>query len=407
MSMFGLKESEVSELIRAVSINGSTLDRDAIEERFARSAWSGVAEPGDRVAGILTREVGPARAFAALVERQPAEEMLAMLGADSAVAEKDLRSALDRWTPRLTSATALTALRQAARYGVRLSIPGDELWVEGVDDLEHHAPIALWMRGNVDGLVAVERSIAMVGARAATGYGEHITMEGAAGLVDRGFAIVSGAAYGIDGMAHRAALASHGYTIAFLAGGVDRFYPSGHDALLARIVENGCVISELPCGAQPSKWRFLQRNRLIAAASQATVVLEAGWRSGSLNTANHAASLGRPLGAVPGPVTSAASAGCHRLIRENLATLVTTAEEMAELAGPWETDATPTGPADDPRRIRVLDAISTRAARQPADIAARSGLSLVDVMSTLGALDLEGIARETQKGWVRRILRDS
>ncbi len=247
----------------------------------------------------------------------------------------------------------------------------------------------------------------MVGARAATGYGEHITMEGAAGLVDRGFAIVSGAAYGIDGMAHRAALASHGYTVAFLAGGVDRFYPSGHDALLNRIVENGCVISELPCGAQPSKWRFLQRNRLIAAASQATVVLEAGWRSGSLNTAHHAASLDRPLGAVPGPVTSAASAGCHRLIRENLATLVTNADEMAELAGPWQTDATPDATADDPRRIRVLDAISTRAARQPADIAARSGLSLVDVMSTLGALDLEGITRETQKGWVRRILRDS
>ena len=405
--MFGLKESEVSELIRAVSVDGPRLDRDAIEERFARSAWSGIAEPGDRVAGALIREVGPATALAVLVDRRSAEEVRAMLGAGGDIVTKDLQAALDRWTPRLTSATALTALRQAARFGVRLSVPGDDLWITGVDDLEQHSPIALWMRGNIDGMGALERSIAMVGARAATGYGEHITMEGAAGLVDRGFAIVSGAAYGIDGMAHRAALASHGYTVAFLAGGVDRFYPSGHDALLTRIVENGCVISELPCGAQPSKWRFLQRNRLIAAASQATVVLEAGWRSGSLNTANHAGSLGRPLGAVPGPVTSAASAGCHRLIRENLATLVTTAEEMAELAGPWETDATPAGPADDPLRIRVLDAISTRVARQPADIAARSGLSLVDVMSTLGALDLEGITRETQKGWVRRILRDS
>ena len=407
MSMFGLKESEVSELVRAVTVEGPALDREAIEERFARSAWSGIAEPGDRVAGMLVGAVGAAAALAALVDRQGVEAVHPMVGGNDVVTEKDLHAALDRWSPRLTSATALTSLRQAARYGVSLSIPGDELWIAGVDDLEQHAPLALWMRGNVGALLALERSIAMVGARAATGYGEHVTMEASAGLVDRGFAIVSGAAYGIDGMAHRAALASHGYTVAFLAGGVDRFYPSGHDALLNRIVENGCVISELPCGAQPSKWRFLQRNRLIAAASQATVVLEAGWRSGSLNTANHAASLSRPLGAVPGPVTSAASAGCHRLIRENLATLVTTAEEMAELAGPWETDATPNATPEDPHRIRVLDAISTRAARQPADIAARSGLSLVDVMSTLGALDLEGVTRETQKGWVRRILRDS
>ncbi|MDF2576486.1 MAG: dprA, partial [Agromyces sp.] len=160
------------------------------------------------------------------------------------------------------------------------------------------------------------RSIALVGARAATGYGEHVTMEASAGLVDRGFAIVSGGAYGIDGMAHRAALASRGVTVAFLAGGVDRFYPLGHEALLARIADTGAVVSELPCGSAPTKWRFLQRNRLIAAAADATVVLEAGMRSGSLNTAGHAAALGRPLGAVPGPVTSPASAGCHRLLRE-------------------------------------------------------------------------------------------
>ena len=107
--------------------------------------------------------------------------------------------------------------------------------------------------------------MALVGARAATGYGEHVTMEASAGLVDRGFAIVSGAAYGIDGMAHRAALASRGRTIAFLAGGVDRFYPSGHDALLGRIVEHGLVASELPCGSAPTRWRFLQQKTRMYA----------------------------------------------------------------------------------------------------------------------------------------------
>lgn len=133
--MFGLKESEVSELVRAVSVDGPALDRDAIEERFARSAWSGIAEPGDRIAGILTAAAGPATALAALVERRPAAEVLALLGSEDGLAEKDLRAALDRWMPRLASATAFTALRQAGRFGVRLSVPGDELWTEGVDDL--------------------------------------------------------------------------------------------------------------------------------------------------------------------------------------------------------------------------------------------------------------------------------
>jgi DNA processing protein len=194
-------------------------------------------------------------------------------------------------------------------------------------------------------------------------------------------------------------------TVAFLAGGVDRFYPSGHDALLTRIVESGAVMSELPCGQAPTKWRFLQRNRLIAAVSQATVVLEAGWRSGSLNTAGHAAQMGRPLGAVPGPVTSAASAGCHRLIREFDAVCVTNADEMAELApltsvhlDSVENVELPP-PATD--QIRLLDALSARSQRAAADLAARAGLSLARVQSLLGALELEGRVVEGEKGWKR------
>ncbi len=132
-------------------------------------------------------------------------------------------------------------------------------------------------------------------------------------------------------MRNSIALASSGHTVAYLAGGVDRFYPSGHDALLSRIVEMGAVVSELPCGSAPTKWRFLMRNRLIAASTRATLVVEAGWRSGSLNVAGHAVAMGRSVGAVPGPVTSAASAGCHRLIRDGAAILVTNTDEAAEL----------------------------------------------------------------------------
>ena len=405
MTIFGIKEAIVAPLIRQLA--GDDLSRDAIVDRFARATWTAIAEPGDRVAGTLVARLGAGPALATVVDRWPADRVAdAAGGEDDGLTRSDLVAAQERWQPRLTSSAVIVALRQATRFAVELLIPGDPAWPTGVDDLGPHAPIALWLRGNRTTLATASTSIALVGARAATGYGEHVTMEASAGLVDRGYTIVSGAAYGIDGMAHRAALASSGHTIAFLAGGVDRFYPSGHDALLARIVEAGAVVSELPCGSPPTKWRFLQRNRLIAAASQATVVLEAGWRSGSLNTAGHAAALGRPLGAVPGPVTSAASAGCHRLIRDFDAVCVTNADEMAELApltpyldtNPGDATEGVSSPSSD--TMRVVDALSTRSPRTPDDIAARAGLAISRVQAVLGVLELEGRVRSRDRGWI-------
>ncbi|MHA6667595.1 DNA-processing protein DprA [Homoserinimonas sp. A447] len=407
MSMFGIKEAVVAPLIREIA--GEQLEPSEIAERFARSAWTGIAEPGDRVAGVLVSALGASQALASVVDRWPVTRMVSEVretGIES-LTEEEATDALKRWHPRITSATALIALKQAARFNVRLLTPSDPAWPVGMADLGLHAPIALWLRGNVSTMLTLEQSISLVGARAATGYGEHVTMEASASLVDRGYTIVSGAAYGIDGMAHRAALASSGQTVAFLAGGVDRFYPSGHDALLTRIVESGAVISELPCGSQPTKWRFLQRNRLIAAASQATIVMEAGWRSGSLNTAGHAAALGRPLGAVPGPVTSMASAGCHRLIRDFDAVCVTNAAEMAELAplaGAEANTLDGLGEGATSEQVRVFDAISTRSPRTAHDIAARSGLSVAAVQAILGAASVEGAVVERERGWVRKAL---
>jgi DNA processing protein len=403
MTFFGVQEAVAAPLVRAVA--GEDLDRAAIEERFARAAWTGIAEPGDGVAGALVAALGAGRALGALLDRTTAERFAAeSADAGAHVGPEEVAEAMARWQPRLKSALALLALRQAGRYGMRLLVPNDGEWPPGFADLGAHGPVALWARGDVAALGRLPRSISLVGARAATGYGEHVAMEASSGLVDRGFAIVSGAAYGIDGMAHRAALASSGTTIAVLAGGLDRFYPSGHEALLTRIVESGLVVSEVPCGTPPTKWRFLQRNRLIAALTRATVVLEAGWRSGSLNTAGHAAALGRPLGAVPGPVTSAASAGCHRLIREYGAELVTNAAEMAELAGlEPAADGTPaTRPGGWSQvETRVLDALSGRSPRGVEDIAQRSGLSLAETQAVLGALELEGAAVLRERGWVR------
>lgn len=378
-------ESEIAALIRSVTPDRS-LDRDEIADRYARARWSAIAEPGDADAGRLIAALGVQQALAWLDA-----------GVGSARADASLADALERWGPRLRQIDTPLHLRQAARFGARLVVPGDPEWPTGLDDLGLHAPSALWVRGDPDLLGRLDRSIAIVGARAATGYGEHVTVDVASGLVDRGFAIVSGAAFGIDGAAHRAALAGGGATVAFLAGGVDRFYPSAHETLLTRIVDRGAVVSEVPCGTAPTKWRFLQRNRLIAAASRATVVVEAGWRSGSLNTAGHAAQLGRPLGAVPGPVTSSASAGCHRLIREYDAVCVTTAQEMAELVDPAAATRPHSGEAS-PERTRVLDAL-TRTGRDLTRIAAISGMSLDAVRAELGMLELDGLATEGPAGW--------
>jgi DNA processing protein len=292
-----------------------SISRDSL----ARAVWSTMLEPGDHEAGHLIAHLNPAEALEAVLD-----------GEVETVDGIPVQPIRDRVIPRYSSETVDMAFRMAARYGAELVTPEHPNWPTRLGDLMFDAPVALWVRGNTE-LLADVVATAIVGARAATGYGEHVTMEITAGLVERGHSIVSGAAYGIDGMAHRAALAAGGRTVAYLAGGVDRFYPSGHDALLSRIVETGAVVSELPCGSAPTKRRFLMRNRLIAASTKVTLVVEAGWRSGSLNTAGHAIALGRPVGAVPGPVTSAASAGCHRLIREHSATLVTTAEEAAGL----------------------------------------------------------------------------
>jgi len=406
MTFLGLDAELLAGLVEAAT--GRAVDAAEIDERFASSAWTSIAEPGDRHAGALVAALGPVAALSAVIDRTPAGALATRLAeAGAVVGPMELQEALDRWSPRLSSENCLRALRQAARYDVRLLVPSDPLWPPGLDDLGPFGPLALWVRGTDAALASMGAGIALVGARAATGYGEHVTMEASAGLVDRGYTIVSGAAYGIDGMAHRAALASDGFTIAFLAGGLDRFYPAGHEELLTRISETGAVLSEVPCGTAPTKWRFLQRNRLIAAASRATIVLEAGWRSGSLNTAGHASALGRPLGAVPGPVTSVASAGCHRLIRDYDAVCVTNADQMAELAPlesaqPATPDAGESAGSGPPAELtRLLDALSTRSARTTTDVAARAGLSLSATQSMLGSLQLEGTVRESERGWSR------
>jgi len=442
MSHYQLDRVEVRRLVEAVREAGSTpsrsevegaaaerpeLDDDMVARMFALSTWTTLVEPGDAVAGSVVGSAGADRALSMLIEGCPAGQWLQALppGLASELTEADLEAAVERWRPRLSSRLALRALADAARCGARLVTPADPVWPPGFADLGAHAPLALWVRGTLRELSHPGGSVAIVGSRDATNYGEHMAMELASGLSDRGVAVVSGAAYGIDGMAHRASLASRGRTVAYLAGGVDRLYPSAHHELLLRVMASGAVVSELACGSAPTKWRFLQRNRLIAAASQATVVVEAGRRSGSLNTAGHAAALGRPLGAVPGPVTSATSAGCHRLLREYDAQCITSAADVVELVFGVAAEqprllaaaATPEAADDGDRSkrhgpgegrgaagadvVRVLDALSRRADRALDEVARGAGMAPRAVAVALGILALEGVVAESPTGWRR------
>ncbi|QIG40488.1 DNA-protecting protein DprA [Microbacterium sp. 4R-513] len=384
---------------RALAPVRSGIPVDDEHELAARIVWSHLVEPGDGIAGRLIAELGAAAALEAIATDRPS--------GTPELTSKELEDGHKRWMPRLAAAPIRVALEVAARAQVRLVVPGDGEWPTQVADLGPHAPVALWVRGDRAALARLRPSVAIVGARAATSYGEHVAMEFAADLAGSGIPVVSGAAYGIDGSAHRAALATGGLTVALVAGGVERPYPAGHSQLLNRIASAGAAVSEVPCGSAPTKWRFLQRNRLIAALSDVTVVVEAGWRSGSLNTAAHALEMGRAVAAVPGPVTSAASAGAHRLLRDG-AVCVTNADDVRELLGRRSGDGhlfdlrDDRPPTDD--RTRVRDALSARAWRDVEELARRSGMSAADVEGILGLLQLNGEVESGYLGWRRSTL---
>jgi DNA processing protein len=246
---------------------------------------------------------------------------------------------------------------------------------------------------------ALERSVAVVGSRSATTYGLDVAKDLAVGIAEAGHGVVSGAAFGIDQAAHRGAFAGRGHTVAVLACGVDRAYPTGHRELIDHIAHVGAVVSELRPGCSPTRVRFLSRNRLIAAITSGTVVVEAAVRSGALNTANWAMRLNRMLMAVPGPVTSAPSEGTHELIRTGGASLVTRPEHVLELVSPTGTHVTSRPRAEESPRdrltsteARVLEAVPLRRPAATTSIARTAGLSVDTVLEALRGL--------REQGWV-------
>ncbi|MGP0225305.1 DNA-processing protein DprA [Paenarthrobacter sp. NCHU4564] len=299
-----------------------------MNDRIARAALTRLFDSQDTTGRALVKALGAYAALRVATGAQPRHTF-------RHISEENLTEGLHRWAQRVPDVDGEKDLATIERLGGGFLIPGDEHWPTGLDDLPD-APYGLWYIGDISqGIPAVHRAAALTGSRDSTSYGAAVTGEITHGLAQRGICVVSGLAYGIDAHAHRGALAGFigtgPATIAVAAGGLDRVYPSGNTDLASAIRANGLIVSEQPPGNAPTRYRFLQRNRIIAALAGVTCIVEARWRSGALNAAHRAETIGRHVAAVPGSVHSANSAGCHKLLRENGAFLVSDAADVAEI----------------------------------------------------------------------------
>ncbi|MEV4511354.1 DNA-processing protein DprA [Dactylosporangium sp. NPDC049525] len=389
-------------------------------DRAARLALAHLVEPGSRELGLLTRRVGAPEALLMAVHGSGVSAPLA--GAvrarlDAAGLGARTGSA-GAWAERVGQILADAMTERAGELGARIVTAADDEWPLALDDLtrvsqegadvlrrDTDPPLCLWLRGPVRLEETLERSVSVVGARAVTGYGQFVASEFAFGLAERGWTVVSGGALGVDVTAHRGALAAGGVTCAVLACGIDQVYPVSNSAVFERIAEEGLLMTEWPPGTRPHKTRFLTRNRVIAAATRGTVMVEAGSRSGARNTLGYARRLERSAMVVPGPVTSAMSVGCHVELRTPGTVLVSRVEEIVEeighvgeLAEPIHGEERPED-ALDATQARVLDAVAPRAVRSAEEIAAVAGVAGRDARRSLPVLEQHGFVVRAEGGY--------
>ncbi|WP_327005805.1 DNA-processing protein DprA [Dactylosporangium sp. NBC_01737] len=389
-------------------------------DRAARLALAHLVEPGSRELGLLTRRVGAPEALLMAVHGGGVSGQLAgavQARLDAAGLSPRTGSA-DAWAERVAHTLADAMTERAGELGARIVTTTDDEWPLALDDLtrvsregadvlhrDTDPPLCLWLRGPVRLEETLERSVSVVGARAVTSYGQFVASEFAFGLAERGWTVVSGGALGVDVTAHRGALAAGGVTCAVLACGIDQVYPVSNSAVFERIAEEGLLLTEWPPGTRPHKTRFLTRNRVIAAATLGTVMVEAGSRSGARNTLGYARRLERSAMVVPGPVTSAMSVGCHVELRTPGTVLVTRVEEIieeighvGELAEPIHGEERPED-ALDAIQARVLDAVAPRAVRSAEEIAAVAGVAGRDARRSLPVLEQHGFVVRADGGY--------
>ena len=373
-----------------------------IDEKLKAAAiWSLLCEPGDSMAGMLRRILGVEESIYEIRRAKSTKDLLPHLPNDTFRAPQflsTLEDSLECWKRRLAIVNVDKAIDTLSTLNGTLLSAESTLWPKGLFDLGDSAPAVLWVLGQANTLQN-QKTLSIVGSRIASSYGLEVTRDLVKTAVTRDFVIVSGGALGIDASAHKNALSFDGKTIAIMAGGLDRLYPAKNLDLFQEIQQSGAVISEMPPGTAPARWRFLQRNRLIAAIGQATVVVEAGFRSGSINTAGHANELDRPVGCIPGPINSTSSAGCHRLIKERRAELISTPSDLEELLGIWAKEVSSEFHLSG-LQTRALDSFGSfeQGAERVAQI---SGMTLNEVGFALNSLSRLGLVIQTSNGWVK------
>jgi DNA processing protein len=304
----------------SVAVNTTVSDG----ERIARAILTYIIQPGDHTARSLACRADAIRALEAI-------RSASLAGITGLPQTPERTRALECLRERLGVVPPPGDIPRMLDEGrFRLACPGDPEWPGALDQLGDAAPVALWMTGTADLEAACRRSVAVTGSRAATAYGAYLAAEFGASLTASGITVISGGSFGVDAAAHRGALGADGVTVAVAAGGLDLPYPAAHDDLFGKIAAHGVIVSEAPPGVRVSRLRFLTRSRVIAALATGTVIVEAAARSGAMTVARHARDLGRPVMAVPGPVTSELSTGCHHLIRSGHALLVTTADDVID-----------------------------------------------------------------------------
>lgn len=374
-------------------MKAKSIRRDFAETDFelaeALIIWNAMVEPGDRVAGELLNTLGPLQALEAFQKRTDLGE--------------EVGNAYIRWEPRYSNGIAAEKIAAAQKHDLKLLVPTDDLWPDQLRDLGNHQPLLIWYRGHAANLEKLNHSIGIVGSRNASPYGQRVTTDLVGQVVAQEASVISGGALGIDAIAHKATLRLGGNTAAFMAGALDCPYPVGNLSLFEEISHNGLLLSEMTPGSRPTRWRFLQRNRLIAALSQATVVTEAGWRSGSINTVNHALELGRPVFAIPGPINSPASAGCNRLIRDLQASMLLDVADLPLELGWRENSATELAGLGS-LELRAFDALESRF-QSSEELLKATGLSLSELGIALGSLKLLGKAELGVAGTWRKALK--
>lgn len=368
------------------------MNKTDIADLEAAVTWSCLVEPGDRVSGKMRTEFGNQEALKKLLGKD--------VSPFSELSSDDLASAYERWLPRYRADLLEVTLAKAARNDMQLLLPTDPDWPERLNVLESYGPALLWYRGNIQHFQSLNRAVGIVGSRTITSYGQKVTADLVSTLVRESAAVISGGALGVDAVAHRVALAQKGLTVSVMAGSLDNLYPSGNWQLFEEIAHSGLLISEMPPDAKPTRWRFLQRNRLIAALSEAVVVTEAGWRSGSINTASHANELGKRVFAIPGSISNPSSAGCNRLIRDQMAELLLDVEDISLELG-WKASKLLSEEPFGSLELRILDVLTTKE-QDLATISAKAGLAEQDSRLGLGGLQLANSAKRGEKGGWKR-----